>query len=117
MTTKTTARPTTPQGIRGMLVKAGFLSSSSSSTKVRGFRNHSEGMSVYGPAEHYDDYICRIEYTQRRHGEGAHERAVAQFAKIQETLKAAGYTFDFGDFMFPLPGQTEGHNIWVRREG
>jgi hypothetical protein len=84
-----TATPTpTPQGISALLRKAGFEKSTSSATRIKGWRNHSEGYSVSGQVLG----SVRVEHkTGFDRGPNAAKRREEMLGEYAGFLTAAGY--------------------------
>jgi hypothetical protein len=82
-----TAKPPTPQGISALLKRAGFERSVSSATRIKGWRNYSEGYSVTG----YRDEVNVRHHTGYARGSGAAERRDTALAQYAEAIRAAGW--------------------------
>ena len=89
----TTSKPKTPTapGISRLLATAGFDRSESSATRIKGWRNYSEGYVV----STQDPGCIRIEYkTGYDRGPNAAKRRDKVLAEYAEALAAAGYTVE-----------------------
>lgn len=84
------ARQPTPQGISSLLKRAGFERSVSSATRIKGWRNNSEG---YRCEKSYgiDGGVLVRHYTGFDRGEAAHARRDEELARYAEAIKAAGW--------------------------
>ncbi len=81
-------KPPTPQGISALLRKAGFERSESRATRIKGWRESSEGYYVTG----YRDEVTVRHRTGFGCGPAAGERRRDMLAKYAEAIRAAGWT-------------------------
>jgi len=79
----------TPQGISALLRKAGFDRSVSSSTRIRGWREWTEGFKV----SRYDAGRVQVEYrpSSFRARETSDEQIKAMLDRYSEPVEAAGF--------------------------
>ena len=81
-----TAKQPTPQGISALLKRAGFERSESSATRIKGWRNHSEGFTVTGQVLGH----IRVEHkTGYDRGPNAQKRRAEMLSQYGEALFAA----------------------------
>jgi len=85
----TTPKTPTASGISRLLAKAGFERSESSATRIRGWRNHTEGFSVN---KWDDDGAVEVGYNRGlRPPSEAEQIRPGMLADYTETITAAGY--------------------------
>lgn len=104
--------PTTVQGIGGLLRKAGFTPSVTTTTRIRGWHNHSYGFKIKRTDLDFVGvrYVAKLDcHTGRR--DGSEEEMLAAISK---TLTEAGYAVARGDFYTP---SDHTHTLWISAEG
>ena len=90
--TNTTKTPTA-SGISRLLASAGFERSTSSATRIKGWRNSSEGYTVsgYGPGE-----VCVEHKTGYDRGPNAQKRREETLGEYAKAITDAGYAVTTG---------------------
>ena len=93
------SKPPTPQGISALLKRAGFERSVSSATRIKGWRNHSEG---YAVSASEPGRVC-VEYkTGFDRGPNAASRRDEMLGEYAGFFAAAGYSVERDDsWAFP----------------
>ena len=104
-----TVKPPTPQGISALLRKAGFERSVSSATRIKGWRNYSEGYSVRS------DYVAEagdcisVSYNRGNYLPSEADRIrPGMLADYGVAIAAAGYSAEIvRDRLIVTPGKAD----------
>ena len=118
-----TAKTPTASGISRLLASAGFERSTSSATRIKGWRNSSEGYTVsgYGPGE-----VCVEHKTGYDRGPNAQKRREETLGEYAKAITDAGYAVTTGVYgrlivtakaEAPLEPSPRAHPPGTRRPG
>jgi hypothetical protein len=90
------AKQPTPQGISALLRKAGFERSVSLASRIRGFREHSEGYRVTAAS----DGKAEVDFLASSFRSPDEIRIKAMLARYRAVIEASGYTVAEGGSPF-----------------